>query len=98
MSSFFAYAEYKSKLYFKAENKQTDVRISFVKECIEIMQIKKAALKTFLINVQTTQHKYYNQKHFFKKYNKNDLILLSAKNLQSVQFNKKLSFKYIESF
>ena len=37
MSSFFAYAEYKLKLYFETENKQTNVRISSVKECIEII-------------------------------------------------------------
>ena len=51
MSSFFTYIEYELKLYFKAENKQIDVRILSVKECIEIMQNKKAALKTFLTNV-----------------------------------------------
>ena len=81
MSSFFAYAEYESKLYFEIENKQTDIRISSVKECIKIMQNKRTALETFLANIQTAQHKYYNQKHFFKKYNKSDLILLSVKNL-----------------
>ena len=37
MSSFFAYVEYKLKLYFKAENKQTNVRISFIKKCTKIM-------------------------------------------------------------
>ena len=37
MSSFFAYVKYESKFYFKAENRQTDVKISSVKECIKIM-------------------------------------------------------------
>ena len=60
MSSFFVYAECKLKLYFKAENKQINVRIPFVKECIKAMQSKKAALKTFLVNIQTAQYKYYN--------------------------------------
>ena len=37
MSLFFAYIEYKLKLYFKVENKQTDVRILSIEKCIEIM-------------------------------------------------------------
>ena len=37
MSSFFAYAKYELKLYFKTENKQINIRISFMKKHIKIM-------------------------------------------------------------
>ena len=51
MSLFFAYAEYESKLYFEIENRQINVKISFMKKHIKIMQSKKAVLETFLINI-----------------------------------------------
>ena len=47
---------------------------------------------------QIVQQKYYNQKHHFRKFYKKDLILLNAKNLQTIKFNKKLSHKYIKPF
>ncbi len=48
-----------------------------------------------MINVQT---KYYNQKHKFKFFNFNDLVMLSAKNLKQKKLSKKLSNKMIEFF
>ena len=44
------------------------------------------------------QQKYYNKKHYFKKFYKRDFILLNVKNLQIIKFNKKLLYKYIKPF
>jgi len=42
--------------------------------------------------------KYYNQKHKFKFFNINDLVMLSAKNLKQKKSSKKLLNKMIEFF
>jgi len=48
-----------------------------------------------MINAQT---KYYNQKHKFKFFNIDDLIMLSAKNLKQKKLSKKLLNKSIKLF
>ncbi len=48
-----------------------------------------------MINAQT---KYYNQKHKFKFFNVNNLIMLLAKNLKQKKSSKKLSNKMIKFF
>ncbi len=48
-----------------------------------------------MINAQT---KYYNQKHKFKFFNVDDLIILSAKNLKQKKLSKKLSNKMLKLF
>jgi len=45
-----------------------------------------------------SQIKIYNQKHKSKIFNKDDLILLSMKNLNQKHSSKKLSHKFAESF
>jgi hypothetical protein len=45
-----------------------------------------------------SQVKAYNQRHKPKTYNKNNLVLLSMKNLSQKRLNKKLSHKFAESF
>ena len=44
------------------------------------------------------QQKYYNQRHHFREFYKEDLVLLNAKNLWTTRLSKKLSHKYIKPF
>ena len=44
------------------------------------------------------QVKYYNEKHQFKNYAIDDLMILSTKNLKQKRLNKKLSHKFVKSF
>ena len=44
------------------------------------------------------QQKYYNKRHHFREFYKENLVLLNVKNLQTIRFSKKLSHKYIRPF
>ena len=44
------------------------------------------------------QQKYYNKRHHLKEFYKENLVLLNAKNLWTIRFNKKLLHKYIRLF
>ena len=44
------------------------------------------------------QQKYYNKKYYFRKFYKENLVLLNAKNLWTLRFSKKLLYKYIKPF
>ena len=48
--------------------------------------------------VVVKQTKYYNQKHIFKKFNVDDLIMFNIKNFKQRRFNKKMSHKYMKLF
>ena len=57
----------------------------------------KNTVKT-IKNAVILQTKIYNKKHKSKTYNKENLVLLSTKNLSQKCFHKKLLHKFIESF
>ena len=59
--------------------------------------IRKTLMKR-LKYVVAKQTKFYNQKHIFKKFNVDDLIMFNIKNFKQRRFNKKMSHKYVKFF
>ena len=62
-----------------------------------LQQIRKTITRN-LRYAQIIQQKYYNKKHYLRKFYKRDFVLLNVKNLQIIKFSKKLSHKYIRPF
>ena len=90
--------DYHSKIHYEIKNDFIEKKISSTKNKIKhLHEVKKTLIKRLKI-VVATQTKYYNQKHEFKKFNVNDLIMLNIKNLKQRRFNKEMSHKYVKSF
>ncbi len=58
--------------------------VSAAKECIEMLQNVWNTLMKWWQNTIDVQTKYYNQKHKFKFFNINDLIMLFVRTLSHV--------------
>ncbi len=90
--------DYKSIFDIHIKNDAMKEEVSVAKERVEMLQDVQNTLMKWWQNVINAQTKYYNQKHKFKFFNINNLIMLSAKNLKQKKLNKKLSNKMIEFF
>ena len=58
---------------------------------------KKTLMKR-LKHIVVKQTKYYNQKHIFKKFNVDDLMMFDIKKFKQRRFNNKMSHKYMKFF
>ncbi len=90
--------DYKSIFDIHIKNDAMKEEVSAAKEHIEMLQNVWNMLTQQWQNAINAQTKYYNQKHKFKFFNINDLIMLSAKNLKQKKLSKKLSNKMIKFF
>ena len=85
-------------IHYDVENNTWKKEILAAKKQIEKLHVIREKLLQWWKSAVAFQIKTYNQKHKSKTFNKNDLVLLSMKNLQQKQSHKKLSHKYAESF
>ena len=73
-------------------------KISTINEKIkQLHKIQKKLIQQW-VHIVKLQTKYYNQKHIFKKFNFDDLIMLFVQNIKQKKTFKKLFHKFIESF
>ncbi len=89
---------YKSIFDIHIKNDAMKEEVSAAKECVEMLQDVQNTLTQWWQNAINAQTKYYNQKHKFKFFNVNNLVMLSAKNLKQKKLSKKLWNKMIEFF
>ncbi len=97
-SLFYMMTEYNAFIHYDIENNVWKEEMPAAKN--KVKQLHKAhekLLKQWKSAV-ASQVKAYNQRHKPRTYNKNNLVLLSMKNLSQKRLNKKLSHKFAESF
>ena len=98
VSSYYLMYDYHSEIHYEIENDLIEKKISSTKNRIKhLHEVKETLIKRLKI-AAIAHAKYYNQKHEFKKFNVNDLIMLNIKNLKQRRLNKKMSHKYVKSF
>ncbi len=90
--------DYESIFDIHIENNAMKEEVSAAKKRIEMLQDVWNMLMKWWQNAINVQTKHYNQKHKFKFFNVDDLIMLSAKNLKQKKLSKKLSNKMIKFF
>ena len=78
--------------------KYVEKKISAVNKKIKQLHKIQKKLIQWWVYVVKLQIKYYNQKHIFKKFNFDDLIMLFVQNIKQKKTFKKLFHKFIESF
>ena len=98
VSSYYLMYDYHSKIHYVIENDFIEEKIFFAKNRVKHLHDVKETLIKRLKHVVAKQTKYYNQKHTFKKFNVDDLIMFNIKNLKQRRFNKKMSHKYVKFF
>ncbi len=90
--------EYNAFIHYNIKNNIWEKEVPAAKNRVkQLHKAHKKLLKQWESTV-TSQVKAYNQRHKFKTYNKNNLVLLSMKNLSQKRLSKKLSHKFAESF
>ena len=87
-----------SKIHYVIENDFIEKKILFVKNKIKHLHDVKKTLMKCLKHVIAKQTKFYNQKHIFKKFNVDNLIMFIITNFKQRRFNKKISHKYVKIF
>jgi len=90
--------DYESIFDIHIKNDAMKEEVSAAKERVEMLKDVWNTLMQWWQNAINAQAKYYNQKHKFKFFNVNDLVMLSAKNLKQKKLSKKLSNKMIKFF
>jgi len=85
-------------IHYDVENNILKEKISAVKNRVKKLYNNSETLLRWWESVVVSQIKIYNQKHISKTFNKNNLVLLSMKNLKQKCSSKKLSHKFAESF
>ncbi len=90
--------DYESIFDIHIKNNAMKEEVSAAKERVEMLKDVWNTLMQWWQNAINAQAKYYNQKHKFKFFNVNDLVMLSAKNLKQKKLSKKLSNKMIKFF
>ena len=98
VSFYYFMYDYYSKIHYVIENDFIEKKIFFAKNKIKHLHDVEKMLIKRLKHVVAKQTKYYNQKHIFKKFNVDDLIIFNIKNFKQRRFNKKMSHKYVKSF
>jgi len=97
-SFFYMMTEYNAFIYYDIENNVWEEEVSAAKNRVKQLHKAHEKLLKWWKSTVASQVKAYNQRHKLKTYNKNDLVLLSMKNLSQKHLNKKLSHKFAESF
>ena len=98
VSFYYFIYDYYFEIHYVIENDFIEKKIFFAKNKIkQLHDIKKTLMKR-LKHVVAQQTKFYNQKHIFKKFNVDDLIIFNIKNFKQRRFNKKMSHKYVKFF
>ncbi len=90
--------DYESIFNIYIKNNAMKEEMSAAKEHVEMLKDMWNMLMQWWQNAINAQAKYYNQKHKFKFFNIDDLIMLLAQNLKQKKLSKKLSNKMIEFF
>ena len=97
-SPFFAIYGYQPELKLAAEDSATEGGVPAAKERIKEIDAIRQELARRWQSVQETQSKSYNKNHKPQRFDRGDLIILSAKNLKQKRPSKKLSDKLIGPF
>ncbi len=97
-SPFYAMSGYNASIHYDVEDNAWEGEIPTAKERIEKLHAAREKLSQRWKSAVASQVKAYNQKHKPKTFNKNDLVLLSTKNLRQKRPHKKLSHKYAGPF
>ncbi len=90
--------EYNAFIHYDIENNTWEEEVLTVKNRVKQLHKAHEKLLKQWKSAVASQVKAYNQRHKPRTYNKNDLVLLSMKNLSQKHLNKKLSHKFAESF
>ena len=98
VSSYYLMYDYHLKIHYVIENDFIEKKIFFAKNKIKHLHDVRKTLMKRLKHVVAKKTKYYNQKHIFKKFNVENLIMFNIKNFKQRRFNKKMSHKYVKFF
>ncbi len=97
-SLFYVMTEYNAFIHYDINNNTWEEEVSVIKNRVKQLHEAHEKLLKWWESTVASQVKAYNQRHKFKTYNKDNLVLLSMKNLSQKCLNKKLSHKFAESF
>ncbi len=97
-SLFYTMTGYNAFIHYNIENNIWEKEMLTAKNRVKQLHEACEKLLKQWESAVASQVKAYNQRHKLKTYNKDDLVLLSMKNLSQKRLNKKLSHKFAESF
>jgi len=97
-SLFYVMTEYNAFIHYNVENNVWEEEVPAAKDRVKQLHKAHEKLLKWWESTVASQVKAYNQRHKPRTYNKNDLVLLSMKNLSQKRSNKKLSHKFAELF
>jgi len=97
-SSFYMMTGYNTSIHYNIEDNTWEEKVLTIKNRVKQLHEARKKLSKQWESAVASQVKAYNQKHKLKTYNKDNLVLLSMKNLSQKRSNKKLSHKFAESF
>ena len=89
---------YNAFIHYNIENNAWEEEVLTVKNRVKQLHKAHEKLLKQWKSAVASQVKAYNQRHKPRTYNKDDLVLLSMKNLSQKHLNKKLLHKFAESF
>ena len=97
-SPFFAVYGYDPSMRFDVEGAVSQGRVPAVAKRLETLQELRKSLQKRLEQASESQAKYYNQKHKPMQFKKNDLVLVSTKNLRLRGPSAKMSQRFMGPF